>query len=236
MKTLVRGLQQIIKIFFDLQQDILNNREGTMKPAIFYKIMSGFYDLLDVIYFRDYENSPRKAVLENVGGQDRVLDLCTGTATNAIRISQALPEAKIAGVDISKDMLRVAKGKIKKKHIKNIKLYSMDATNTKFKNKCFDKVLLSLVLHELQEPLAEAILKEAKRVLNDDGRIIVTEWELSNVFWRKILFLPIHILEPKPYRAFIKKDLDEYFGKFGLEVVEEKHCDYSKVLTIRKKY
>lgn len=206
-----------------------------MKAIIFYKTMSVFYDLLDVIYFHYYENSPRKAVLETVGGQDRVLDLCTGTAANAIRISQALPETKIVGVDISKDMLRVAKEKIKKEHIKNIKLYLMDATNTKFKNKCFDKVLLSLVLHELQEPLAEAILKEAKRVLKDDGRIIVTEWELSNVFWRKILFLPVHILEPKPYRAFVKKDLDEYFGRFGLEVVEKKHCNYSKVLIVKKK-
>lgn len=77
-----------------------------MKPAIFYKIMSGLYDLLDVIYFRDYENSPRKAALETIGGKDRVLDLCTGTAANAIRISQALPKTKIVGVDISKDMLR----------------------------------------------------------------------------------------------------------------------------------
>ncbi|MDD6072094.1 MAG: class I SAM-dependent methyltransferase [Clostridiales bacterium] len=205
-----------------------------MKMISFYKIMSGFYDLLDVIYFRDYENSPRKAVLENINCEDRVLDLCTGTATNAIRIAQVLPKTKIVGVDISKDMLRVAKGKIRKRHIRNVKLYSMDATNTRFKDKCFDKVLLSLVLHELEEPLADAILKEAKRVLKDDGRIIVTEWEPSHTLWRKILFLPVHLLEPKSYHAFIKKDLEKYFGKFGLEVVEEEHCDYSKVLVVEK--
>lgn len=110
----------------------------------------------------------------------------------------------------------------------------MDATNTKFKDKCFDKVLISLVLHELEEPLAENILKEARRVLKDDGSIIVTEWERSKIIWRKILFSPVHILEPKTYRAFIKKDLYEYFGKYGLEIVEEIHCDYSKVLKLRK--
>lgn len=205
-----------------------------MNTTIIYKFMSFFYDLLDVIYFRDYENSPRKAVLEAIEGQDKVLDLCTGTATNVIQISQMLPETKVIGIDISKDMLRVAKEKIQKKSIKNTKLYAMDATNTKFKNKCFDKILISLVLHELEGSLAEKMLKEAVRVLKDDGRIIVTEWEPSKVLWRKILFLPIHILEPKPYRKFIKKNLYEYFESFGLEIVEEVHCDYSKVLIIKK--
>lgn len=205
-----------------------------MKSVIFYKIMAGFYDLLDVIYFRNYENSPRKVVLESIDGQDKVLDLCTGTATNAIRIAQALREAQIVGIDISKDMLRVAKEKIQKKQIENVKLYFMDATNTKFKEKCFDKVLISLVLHELEEPLAEKILKEATRVLKDDGRIIVTEWEPGKTIWRRMLFLPIHLLEPKPYRKFIKKDLYTYFEKFGLRIAEEVHCDYSKVLRIEK--
>lgn len=209
--------------------------EGVMKPVVFYKVMSGFYDLLDIIYFRDYENSPRKAVVESIGKQDSVLDLCTGTAANAIKIAQALPETKIVGVDISKDMLRVASDKIQKRHIENVKLYSMDATNTSFKDQCFDKVLLSLVLHELEEPLSDSILREAKRVLKDDGRMIVTEWKPSNNFWRRLLFLPIHMLEPKTYRAFVKKDLYEYFGRFGLEVVEEVHCDYSKVLIVEKR-
>ena len=204
-----------------------------MNAAIIYKFMSYFYDLLDVIYFRDYENSPRKAVLESIDRQDKVLDLCTGTATNAIKISQKLPETKVVGIDISRDMLRVAKDKIKKKSIENVKLYSMDATNTQFNNKCFDKILISLVLHELEETLAEKILKEATRVLKDDGRIIVTEWEPSDSLWKKMLFFPIHVLEPKTYRKFIKKDLYEYFRNYGLEIVKEIHCDYSKVLIIR---
>ena len=33
-----------------------------MNSVLFYKFMSGFYDLLDVIYFRKYETSPRKVV------------------------------------------------------------------------------------------------------------------------------------------------------------------------------
>ena len=48
--------------------------------------MSGFYDLLDVIYFRKYETSPRKVVNESIKPGDKILDLCTGTGTNAVNL------------------------------------------------------------------------------------------------------------------------------------------------------
>ena len=60
-----------------------------MSSIAFYQVISKVYDLLDVTYFRNKERSPRKAVLERIGDGDRVLDLCTGTATNAINIAKA---------------------------------------------------------------------------------------------------------------------------------------------------
>ena len=47
--------------------------------------MSEFYDLIDIVYFRDYDNSPRKVVFESIGNEEKVLDLCTGTATKCIK-------------------------------------------------------------------------------------------------------------------------------------------------------
>lgn len=106
-------------------------------------------------------------------------------------------------------MLIIAKSKIEKEKLLNIKLFRMDATNMKFKDECFDKVLLSLVLHEIDEGLAASIISEA--------------------------FFPIEVLKPKPYKSFVVKNLYLYFGKFGLTVVEEIHCDYSKVLRLKKR-
>lgn len=205
-----------------------------MNSQLFYKVMSSFYDLLDIIYFRKYDTSPRKVVYELIDKNDKVLDLCTGTATNAISIAKRNAKAKIVGVDLSKDMLAVAMSKVREEQISNISLYRMDATNLKFKDACFDKVLLSLVLHEVEEDLAEKIIKEAIRVLKNDGEIIITEWERSNDLFRKIIYLPIEILEPKPYKSFVSRDLGKYFADFELCVVEEKHCDYSKVLRLKK--
>lgn len=205
-----------------------------MNSQFFYKIMSSFYDLLDVIYFRNYETSPRKVVLESVCPSDKVLDLCTGTGTNAVAIAKKYPSLKIAGVDISNDMLIIARSKIKEEQLKNAYLYNMDATAMRFRSNTFDKVLLSLVLHETDEELADAIVSEAVRVMKPDGRLIITEWERPRSLLQKIVFLPIELLEPKPYRSFIVKDLNEYFSRFGLTIDNTYHCDYSKVLLLKK--
>lgn len=205
-----------------------------MNSEIFYKTMSKFYDLVDVIYFRNYNNSPRKVVFETINNGDSVLDLCTGTATNALKIAKANPLSKVIGIDLSRDMLKVAREKAHKTNISNINLHRMDATKLKFKDRCFDKILLSLVLHEIEDDLADSIISEAKRVLKDDGEIIVTEWERSHNWMKKILFFPIEVLEPKPYKAFISKDLQKYFENYGLSIKTEKHCDYSKVVILRK--
>lgn len=136
-----------------------------MNSVLFYKFMSGFYDLLDVIYFRKYETSPRKVVNESIKSGDKILDLCTGTGTNAVNIARRDKSVVVNGVDISTDMLIIAKSKAKKEKLSNIKFFKMDATNLRFKSKCFDKILLSLVLHETEEELACKIISEAIRVL-----------------------------------------------------------------------
>lgn len=201
---------------------------------VFYKIISKGYDLLDVIYFRNFKKSPRKAVLDRIYENEKILDLCTGTATNAITIAKKKTNAKIIGIDLSKDMLKVAQNKIRKNGLKNIRLFQMDATRLKFKSHCFDKILISLVLHELDEELAAKIITEANRVLKDDGEIIITEWEPSKQLSKRILFAPIHYLELKPYRKFINMDLYSYFEKYGLSIQEDIHCDYTRVITLKK--
>lgn len=73
-----------------------------MNSKIFYKTMAKIYDLLDVIYFRNYSASPRKAVFETIENGDSVLDLCTGTAANAIKMAKGNPWSKVIGIDLSK--------------------------------------------------------------------------------------------------------------------------------------
>lgn len=205
-----------------------------MSSIALYQAISKVYDLLDVTYFRNKEHSPRKAVLERIGDEDHVLDLCTGTATNAINIAKAKPSTEITGIDLSDKMLEVGKAKVKKALLPNVSLKQMDATALEFKAASFDTVLISLVLHELDEDLSGRLILEAKRVLKDNGRLIVTEWEKPEKSLRRALFAPVALIEPKPYRSFIKKDMYKFFAAFGLRVEEYVHCDYSRVMVLSK--
>ena len=199
-----------------------------------YQVIAKVYDILDVTYFRNKDNSPRTEVLNRIKGNERILDLCTGTATNAINIGKHRPGTEITGVDLSDKMLGVGRTKIRKTGLTNVALKRMDATDLTFGASTFDVVLISLILHELEDDLAGRLIREAKRVLKEDGRIIVTEWERPRKASQKVLFAPVAILEPKPYRSFIRKDMYRYFEEYGLMVEEYIHCDYSRVLVLKK--
>jgi len=206
-----------------------------MNSELTYRIIAKVYDLLDILYFYRKSRSPRKAVYDLINDKDlMVLDICTGTASNAIGIAEKNRNAKVVGIDLSKEMLKMAKTKVSKKNLDNVKLYVMDATKTKFKDETFDIILISLVLHETDAKLAEQILLEAGRVLKKDGKVIVVEWEEPKKLIKKLMFFPIRKMEPKGFEKFLKLDLKDYFEQNGLYIEEIKHCDYSKVIKLRK--
>lgn len=203
--------------------------------AISYKLVSKVYGLLDLIYFRKEETSPRKAVQDMIPNEKiKVLDVCCGTGENSIQVAKQHTRAQIVGIDLSKEMLDFAKKNIARNKLTNVRVKAGDATATGFKEKLFDYAIISLVLHEVEENLASGILSEAKRVLKDEGELIVLEWEIPKKLSQKIIFLPIKLLEPKPFKKLMGVNKAEYFKAHGFELIEEVHCDYSCVYRMKK--
>ena len=127
-----------------------------------YRIISNFYDLLDVFYFNNSNTNPRKGILDFVSDEKlKILEVCIGTGT----IAENKTTTEIVGIDLSKEMLALAKDKIEKRGIRNIKTLVMDATNMNFDDNYFDVLLITLVLHEVDDNIRDKIIKEAKRVL-----------------------------------------------------------------------
>jgi ubiquinone/menaquinone biosynthesis C-methylase UbiE len=96
----------------------------------------------------------------------RVLDVGVGTGFLSIMLAEM--GHHVVGVDLSEDMLEVARGKMKDKGLK-FALEIGDAENLPFDNGSFDAVVNRAVLWTLPDP--KKALSEWKRVLKPKGKL-----------------------------------------------------------------
>ena len=97
------------------------------------------------------------------------MEVATGPGLIAFEISDLVNH--IDAVDLSAQMIEVAKEVQRQKVMQNINFACCDAYNLPFVDGKFDRVIASNLLHLLKEP--NIALMEMKRVLKDDGKIIL---------------------------------------------------------------
>lgn len=193
------------------------------------------YDLIDVIYFTQKGNNPRSKIVELIPDKNlNVLDMCCGTMGNSIPLARQRNQIRLTGLDLSPEMLEIARGKIRENRLKNAEVLAGDATRTDFASGSFDYIILGLVLHETEGPLAGKILQEAHRLLRPEEKLLVLEWERPDSLLKRLIFFPNKISEPKPFRAFYKMDKVKYFERNHFKTVGQFHCDYSCVYELGK--
>jgi demethylmenaquinone methyltransferase/2-methoxy-6-polyprenyl-1,4-benzoquinol methylase len=206
--------------------------------SVSYTLISKFYGLLDKIYFKNNCNNPRFILTNKISNKNsKLLEIAIGTAENSILLAKQKSNIKIIGIDLSKEMLEIAQNKIKNEKIENIELIKMDAMNMAFDKETFDFIIISLLLHEIPENIANKILNECIKILKLDGKLYIIEWEEPKKINQKIKFSLIKLMEPfanKEFKIFMKKDLNKYFLKNGFEIKSIEYGDYSKVIELIK--
>jgi len=95
-------------------------------------------------------------------GTGRMLQLCASHAERAV------------GVDLSREMLAVARANLDGQDYRNCSLRRAPAEHLPFGNASFDVVLSHMVLHFLPDP--EQVIHEAARVLRPRGRLILVDF------------------------------------------------------------
>lgn len=112
------------------------------------------------------------ATLERIapGPGERILDVGCGTGTLLHVLSVSDPTLGLAGVDLSPEMLAVAKRRLEGA----ADLREGWAERLPFPDAAFDIAVSTSVLHYLPDP--HAALAEMKRVLKPGGRAVVSDW------------------------------------------------------------
>lgn len=177
---------------------------------LFFSRWAPFYDGLELVL-----TDIRRQALQQIDATDKsVLDVATGTGSLALELSETAKE--VAGIDLSAEMLAIAR---KKNRSSNLSFLEMDAIKMKFDDESFDIVTIGLGLHDMPPDIRLLVLQEIKRVLKQDGKLYILEYDLPENEVAKSVFPPlINILESRYYLDFIKSDFEQLLKTSGFRV------------------
>ena len=114
----------------------------------------------------------RATALEH--GRCRVLDVGTGTGLLPLELIKARPDWQITGIDISPDMLKLARVNAAKEDVYGkIEFLRASAVELPFDNKSFDMLVSNASLHLWQDPVK--VFSEMARVTAAGGYCLIRD-------------------------------------------------------------
>jgi demethylmenaquinone methyltransferase/2-methoxy-6-polyprenyl-1,4-benzoquinol methylase len=133
--------------------------------------ISGQYDLLNHVLSLGVDRWWRRSMVQRVRQRhpQSVLDVATGTGDSAIALKKS-GAARIVGVDISAQMLKVAQAK---PNAAGIEFVKADGELLPFEDCCFEAVTIAFGLRNCEQRLQG--LQEMRRVLKQNGTLVVLE-------------------------------------------------------------
>ena len=153
---------------------------------IFESISSEYDFMNDLMTFKNHSKWKKEiAEIAKYSSPMKILDVATGTGDIAINLSK-IKGSKIEGVDVSSNMLKIARKKIDELKIDNIVLKTCEAENLVFEDNHFDIVSIGYGVRNFSN--LEKGLSESYRVLKKDGKLIILETSIPENFIIKFIY------------------------------------------------
>ncbi len=110
----------------------------------------------------------------------KILDIATGTGDVAIMLAQEIPEAKIDGLDLSDNMLEIARTKVAKRALEaQVTFVQGDSEKLPYTNNTFDAMTVAFGVRNFED--TSKGLEECRRVLKVGGTFSVLEFSHPTV-------------------------------------------------------
>jgi Methylase involved in ubiquinone/menaquinone biosynthesis len=139
---------------------------------------------------------------------ESILDLGTAIGTFAFKCTDY--GSKVIGLDFSEESIKLCKMRALRSGYddKNPQFIVGDATNMSFEDSTFDKVICADLTEHLYPEAQEKLIKECKRVLKNNGNLIIFTPS------------PTHIIDRLRSRNFILKKMEEHVAVMPMEYYE----------------
>jgi SAM-dependent methyltransferase len=161
----------------------------------------------------------------DVPDRGRVLDVGSGTGALAFTLAERKPQARVLGIDPSKEYVEYAKSK--NRFPNRVSFETGDAQQLRLADAGFDACLSLLVFNFIPDPLKA--LKEVRRVTKPGGRISASVWDYGDgmkmlrAFWDGAVHLDSKAekLDERHMPLCRPGELSELWGQGGLENIQE---------------
>ncbi len=203
-----RKIKKIAKKFFETVYE----KYGDIVPP-------GIQELDSLEFFFDKLKNKRVS---------NILDVACGLGFLTKYLNERFHPINIIGVDISDKL--IDKAQILNKS-KNIKFETADSEVLTFPDKNFDLITCRYAFHHFPSPIK--VLREMKRVLNDDGEIVIIDPSfkkinndilINNIFTKLEKDIAGHI------KFYNKSEFEQFAKKVKLELVEIVYMDLNFIL------
>ncbi len=159
----------------------------------------------------------------------RVLDLASGTGEPAISLAMYVgPEGRVTALDLSADLLQIAKGRAQARGLENLTLQQGDAHILPFPDNNFDVATSRFGVMFFSDPVGA--LRELRRVLRPGARACFLAWgTFEQPYWQSMMGV-VHrsvggpLLQPggpDPFRFAKPGSLSAVLRSAGFSGVEE---------------
>ncbi|MBL9188373.1 MAG: class I SAM-dependent methyltransferase [Opitutaceae bacterium] len=166
----------------------------TIKPALAYGWLTGFYD--PVVRWTTRERTFKSHLLAqaDIRAGHRVLDVGCGTGTLALAVKRACPEAVVTGLDADRGVLARANRKVDAAGVR-VTLIESRADSMPFGNGTFERAISSLFFHHLDRAAKQRVFREIHRLLVPGGELHVADWGRPGNAVMSVAFLSVQFLD-----------------------------------------
>jgi demethylmenaquinone methyltransferase/2-methoxy-6-polyprenyl-1,4-benzoquinol methylase len=158
---------------------VISTSKDPARIAGMFDAIARRYDTLNHLLSAGLDRTWRRRAVRALAltGQERVLDMCTGTADLAIEAmtSTSGRARQVVGIDFSSQMLRHAQAKVRAARIdRHVLLARGDATSVALPSASMDAAMVAFGIRNVLDP--QRACEEFARVLRPGGRLAILEF------------------------------------------------------------
>ena len=149
-----------------------------------YDKLAGIYDIWGMLT----ESRARKRAIELAKIEDgsTIMEVAVGTGLAFYEITKRNPHGENTGIDLSRGMLKKAEKRLEKLSGANFTLSTGTAFNIPTRDNSIDVLMNSYIVDLMTDTDMDKVLKEFRRVLKEQGRLIMVNMTTDERFGSNI--------------------------------------------------